>query len=150
MIDLDDNRLETAKRFGATATANSKDGKAAEKVMQMTGGRGVDAAIEAVGIPATFVLCEDIVASGGTIANIGVHGVKVDLHLERLWSHNITITTRLVDTVTTPMLLKTVQSGKIDPKRLITHRFKFDQLLDAYDTFGRAASTRALKVLIEA
>ena len=150
MIDLDDNRLEVAKRFGATATVNSKDGKAAEKVMKMTGGRGVDAAIEAVGIPDTFVLCEDIVAPGGTIANIGVHGVKADLHLERLWSHNITITTRLVDTVTTPMLLKTVRSGKIDPKRLITHHFKLDKILDAYDTFGRAASTRALKVLIEA
>jgi alcohol dehydrogenase len=150
MIDLDDSRLEVAKRFGATATVNSKDGKAAEKVMKMTGGRGVDAAIEAVGIPETFVLCEDIVAPGGTIANIGVHGVKADLHLERLWSHNITITTRLVDTVTTPMLLKTVRSGKIDPKRLITHHFKLDKILDAYDTFGRAASTRALKVLIEA
>jgi alcohol dehydrogenase len=150
MIDLDDSRLEVAKRFGATATVNSKDGKAAEKVMKMTSGRGVDAAIEAVGIPETFVLCEDIVASGGTIANIGVHGVKADLHLERLWSHNITITTRLVDTVTTPMLLKTVRSGKIDPKRLITHHFKLDKILDAYDTFGRAANTRALKVLIEA
>jgi alcohol dehydrogenase len=117
--------------------------------MKMTGGRGVDAAIEAVGIPATFEMCEDIVAPGGTIANVGVHGVKADLHLERLWSHNITITTRLVDTVTTPMLLKTVQAGKIDPKRLITHRFKLDKILDAYDTFGRAASTGALKVLIE-
>jgi alcohol dehydrogenase len=150
MIDLDDGRLEVARRFGATATVNSKDGNTAERVMRMTGGRGVDAAIEAVGIPETFVLCEDIVAPGGTIANIGVHGVKADLHLERLWSHNITITTRLVDTVTTPMLLKTVQSGKIDPKRLITHRFRLDKILDAYDTFGRAASTGALKVLIEA
>jgi len=150
MIDLDDSRLEVAKRFGATATVNSKDGKAAEKVMKMTSGRGVDAAIEAVGIPETFVLCEDIVAPGGTIANIGVHAVKADLHFERLWSHNITITTRLVDTVTTPMLLKTVRSGKIDPKWLITHHFKLDKILDAYDTFGRAASTRALKVLIEA
>jgi alcohol dehydrogenase len=95
-------------------------------------------------------MCEDIVAPGGTIANVGVHGVKADLHLERLWSHNITITTRLVDTVTTPMLLKTVQAGKINPKRLITHRFKLEKILDAYDTFGRAASTGALKVLIEA
>jgi alcohol dehydrogenase len=150
MIDLDDSRLEVAKRFGATATVNSQDGKAVENIMKMTNGRGVDAAIEAVGIPATFEMCEEIVAPGGTIANIGVHGVKADLHLERLWSHNITITTRLVDTVTTPMLLKTVQAGKIDPKRLITHRFKLDKILDAYDTFGRAASTRALKVLIEA
>lgn len=150
MIDLDDSRLDVAQRFGATAVVNSTDGNAAEKVMKLTGGRGVDAAIEAVGIPATFEMCEDIVAPGGTIANVGVHGVKADLHLERLWSHNITITTRLVDTVTTPMLLKTVQAGKIDPKRLITHRFKLAQILDAYDTFGRAAATRALKVLIEA
>ncbi len=150
MVDLDDNRLAVAKRFGATATVNGKDGNAAAQVMDLTGGRGVDAAIEAVGVPATFVLCEDIVAPGGTIANVGVHGVKADLHLERLWSHNITITTRLVDTVTTPMLLKTVLSGKIDPTRLITHRFKFEKIIDAYDTFGRAADTRALKVLIEA
>ncbi|KAB7738578.1 alcohol dehydrogenase catalytic domain-containing protein [Parvibaculum sedimenti] len=150
MIDLDDNRLAAARTFGATQTINSADGKAAATVMALTGGRGVDTAIEAVGIPATFLLCEDIVAPGGTIANVGVHGVKVDLHLERLWSHNITITTRLVDTVTTPMLLKTVQSKKIDPTKLITHRFKLANILDAYETFGKAASTHALKVIIEA
>ncbi len=150
MIDLDDNRLEVARRFGATGAINSTDGKAAEAVKALTGGLGVDAAIEAVGVPATFLLCQDIVAPGGVIANIGVHGAKVDLHLERLWSQNISITTRLVDTVTTPMLLKTVQSGKIDPTLLITHRFKLDQILDAYETFGHAADTHALKVIIEA
>ncbi|HXJ01464.1 MAG TPA: zinc-dependent alcohol dehydrogenase family protein [Micropepsaceae bacterium] len=148
MIDLDDNRLEVARRFGATKTVNSGKGNASQNVKAMTDGRGVDVAIEAVGIPATFELCEDIVAPGGTIANIGVHGSKVDLHLERLWSQNIVITTRLVDTVSTPMLLKTVQSKKIDPTLLITHRFKFDQMLDAYETFGHAAKTKALKVLI--
>jgi alcohol dehydrogenase len=150
MIDLDDNRLEMASRFGATAVINNRDGKAVEKVMTMTKGRGVDTAIEAVGVPASFVTCEDIVAPGGTIANVGVHGVKADLHLEKLWDRNIAITTRLVDTVTTPMLLKTVQARKIDPKRLITHRFKLDTILDAYETFGAAARTNALKVLIEA
>ena len=148
VIDLDDKRLEVARRFGATATINSADGKAAAAVKALTGGRGVDTAIEAVGIPATFSLCQDLVAAGGVIANIGVHGEKVDLHLERLWSHNISITTRLVDTVSTPMLLKTVQAGKIDPTRLITHRFKLDQILDAYDVFGRATETGALKVTI--
>ena len=148
VIDLDDKRLEVARRFGATATINSADGKAAAAVKTLTGGRGVDTAIEAVGIPATFSLCQDLVAAGGVIANIGVHGEKVDLHLERLWSHNISITTRLVDTVSTPMLLKTVQAGKIDPTRLITHRFKLDQILDAYDVFGRATETGALKVII--
>ncbi len=149
MIDLDDNRLEMSSRFGATTTINNKDGKAVEKVMRMTNDRGVDTAIEAVGVPASFITCEDIVAPGGVIANIGVHGVKADLHLERLWDRNISITTRLVDTVTTPMLLKTVQSHKIDPKKLITHRFSLGNILDAYDTFGAAATTRALKVLIE-
>ncbi len=150
VIDLDDNRLQTSKRLGATATINGSDGKVAETVMKMTGGRGVDTAIEAVGVPASFVTCEDIVAPGGTIANVGVHGVKVDLHMERLWSRNITITTRLVDTVTLPMLLKIVQAAKLDPKLLITHRFKLDRMLDAYDTFARAASTQALKVILAA
>jgi len=150
MIDLDDNRLETAKRFGATATINSADGKALETVMKMTGKRGVDTAIEAVGIPATFELCQKLIAPGGTIANIGVHGKKVDLHLEELWDRNISITTRLVDTVTIPMLFKTVGARKIDPKRLITHHFKLDQILEAYETFGNAAKTKALKVIIEA
>jgi len=149
MVDVDDNRLTVSKRFGATATVNSSDGKAAEAIMRLTGGRGVDTAIEAVGIPATFGLCENIVAPGGTIANVGVHGSKVDLHLERLWSHNITITTRLVDTYSTPMLLKTVQSRKVNPKLLVTHHFPLDRILEAYHTFGNATSTRALKVIIE-
>ncbi|MGB6538221.1 MAG: zinc-dependent alcohol dehydrogenase family protein [Xanthobacteraceae bacterium] len=150
MIDLDDNRLEMAKRFGATSAINSTGGQAVETVMKMTGMRGVDTAIEAVGIPATFELCEKLVAPGGTIANIGVHGQKVSLHLERLWDRNISITTRLVDTTSTPMLLSILRSHKIDPKLLITHRFKLDQILDAYDTFGNAAKTKALKVIIEA
>jgi alcohol dehydrogenase len=150
MIDLDDGRLEVAERFGATAKVNSTDGKAAEAVMKLTGGRGVDTAIEAVGIPATFELCEQIIAPGGVIANIGVHGVQVPLHLERLWDRNITITTRLVDTVSTPMLLNILKSHKIDPKLLITHRFRLDQILDAYETFGHAADTHALKVILEA
>ncbi len=97
----------------------------------MTGKRGVDTAIEAVGIPATFELCEKIIGPGGIIANIGVHGTKVDLHLENLWDRNITITTRLVDTVSTPMLLDSLRSHKINPKLLITHRFKLDRILDA-------------------
>ena len=149
MIDIDDNRLAISKKFGATATINSAVGNAAKQVMKLTHGRGVDTAIEAVGIPATFELCEDIVAPGGTIANVGVHGCKVDLHLERLWSHNITITTRLVDTVSIPMLLKTVQSKRINPKQLITHHFKLDEIMQAYDTFSQAANTKALKVIIE-
>ena len=150
MIDLDDNRLEMARRFGATAVINSTDGKAVATVMKMTGKRGVDTAIEAVGIPATFELCEKIIGPGGIIANIGVHGTKVDLHLENLWDRNITITTRLVDTVSTPMLLNSLRSHKIDPKLLITHRFKLDRILDAYETFAHAADTHALKVIIEA
>ena len=150
VVDLDDNRLAVAKRFGATATVNSSKGDAAEKVMALTGGRGVDTAIEAVGIPATFKICQDVIAAGGTIANVGVHGCKVDLELQRLWSHNVTITTGLVDTFSIPMLLKTVQSKRIDASQLITHRFKLSEMLQAYDTFGKAADTKALKVIIQA
>ena len=150
MIDLDESRLEVAKRFGATKTINSADGKAVDAVMKLTGGRGVDTAIEAVGVPATFELCEQIIAPGGVIANVGVHGVPVALHLEKLWDRNISITTRLVDTASTPMLLKVLKSGKIDPKKLITHRFKLTDILEAYEIFGNAAQSKALKVIIEA
>ncbi len=149
MIDIDDNRLDAARRFGATATINSSHGDAVAQVFRLTAGRGVDTAIEAVGIPATFELCQDIVAAGGTIANVGVHGTKVDLHLERLWSHNITITTRLVDTVTMPLLLKTMESKRIDASLLITHHFRLADILKAYETFADAANTHALKVIIQ-
>jgi alcohol dehydrogenase len=150
MIDLDDNRLEIARRFGATSTVNSTDGNAMAAVMALTGNRGVDTAIEAVGVPATFELCEQIIAPGGVIANVGVHGKPVALHLEQLWDRNIAITTRLVDTSSTPMLLKLLAAAKIDAKLLITHRFKLDQILEAYETFGNAAKTHALKVILEA
>ncbi|ASL48280.1 Alcohol dehydrogenase [Burkholderia sp. AD24] len=115
---------------------------------RVLGHEGVGA-IEAVGVPATFELCEALVAPGGVIANVGVHGVKADLHLDKLWDRNISITTRLVDTVSTPMLLKTVCAGRIDPTRLITHRFQLEDMAGAYDTFSRAAQTHALKVIIE-
>lgn len=150
VIDLDDNRLEAASRFGATATINSADGDVVERVMKLTDDRGVDTAIEAVGIPLTFALCEKLIGAGGHLANVGVHGTKVDLHLESLWDRNITITTRLVDTVSTSMLLNSLRSHKLDAECLITHRFKLDRIHDAYDTFAHAANTRALKVIIEA
>jgi alcohol dehydrogenase len=148
VIDLDDNRLEVARQFGATALINSTDGKAVEKVLALTSGKGVDVAIEAVGIPATFEICQEIIGPGGHIANIGVHGAGVTLHLEKLWSQNITITTRLVDTVTTPLLLKTVMAGRLQPKQLITHHFTMDDVMQAYDTFGNAGRERALKVIL--
>ena len=148
MVDVDDNRLAVAKRFGATRVVNNSDGKAAEQVMAFTANRGVDVAIEAVGISSSFDICQAIVATGGHIANIGVHGNPVQLNLDKLWSHNITLTTGLVDTVTTPMLLKTVLSGKVQLKQLITHRFALNDLMQAYNTFGNAMMERALKVII--
>lgn len=150
MVDLDDNRLEVARSLGATQVVNSGDGKAVERVMALTDGKGVDVAIEAVGIPATFELCQDIVAAGGHIANVGVHGKAVALKLEKLWAHNVTITTRLVDTVTTPMLLKNVTAGRLAPRKLITHRFQIGEVMKAYETFGNAAREKALKVIISA
>ena len=150
VVDLDDGRLEMATRFGATDVVNSGRASTAEAVKRLTDGVGVDTAIEAVGIPATFGICQEIVAPGGVIANVGVHGSKVDLHLETLWMQNISITTRLVDTQTTSMLLKTVVAKKLDPSGLISHRFTLDQMMEAYDTFSRAAQTKALKVVISA
>ncbi|WP_028207886.1 zinc-dependent alcohol dehydrogenase family protein [Paraburkholderia nodosa] len=149
MIDMDPNRLECAKKFGATACIDPRGGDAVDAVMKLTDGVGVDCAMEAVGVPATFELCQQIVAPGGVIANIGVHGVPASLFLDKLWDRNVAITTRLVDTVSTPMLLKTVRAGRIDPNRLITHRFAFDDMPKAYETFSQAASTQALKVIVE-
>src|SRR6202158_2331896 len=145
MIDLDDKRLAVAKQLGATTLINSTDGHAAHQVMELTEGAGVDVAIEAVGLPATFDICQAMVAAGGRIANVGVHGKPVELHLEKLWDRNISLTTRLVDTVTTPLLLKIVQSRKLQPHRLVTHRFAMNDIMKAYDTFGNAAQEGALK-----
>lgn len=148
MIDRDDHRLDVARKLGATRLINSSRDQPVDKVMAMTLGRGVDVAIEAVGIPATFELCQAIISAGGHIANIGVHGESAPLHLETLWSKNITITTRLVDTITTPLLLKTIIAGRLDPRQLITHRFALSDIMKAYETFANAATERALKVIL--
>lgn len=148
MVDIDDNRLHIAKNFGATQIINSNNENALEKILSLTENKGVDVAIEAVGIPATFELCESIIGSGGHIANVGVHGKSVSLHLETLWSKNITITTRLVDTIATSMLLKIVSSKKLDPSKLITHRFALNNIEHAYDVFTNAATEKTLKVIL--
>ena len=150
MVDLDEHRLAAARSLGATRTVNSKDGKAVDAVRFMTGGRGVDVAVEAVGIAATFEMCQDIVAAGGVIANVGVHGKAAQLKLDKLWAHNITITTRLVDTASIPMLLKSVVAGRLQPRRLITHEFKLVDIMQAYDAFGNAAAEKVLKVIVRA
>jgi alcohol dehydrogenase len=147
MVDTDHFRLETTRKFGATHVVDSARGDAVEAILAQTKD-GVDVAIEAVGIPETFDICQRIVRPGGHIANIGVHGKSVNLELQKLWIKNITLTTGLVNTNTTPMLLKTVESKQLTPEALITHHFKFDQILKAYKVFGSAASENALKVII--
>ncbi|TFK49811.1 alcohol dehydrogenase GroES domain protein [Heliocybe sulcata] len=148
MIDVDENRLRVAESLGATHTVVSGP-DAVKRVMEITEGAGVDTAIEAVGIPATFELSQEIIGVGGNIANVGVHGGKVDLHLEKLWDRNISITTRLVDAVTSPTLIKLVEAGKINPTKLTTHNFKFSEIEQAYSSFAAAAENRALKVIID-
>lgn len=150
MIDMDPARLELAKQFGATDLVQVGTEDAVTRVLEITGGAGVDVAIEAVGIPATFDICQKIVSAGGNIANVGVHGKPVQLHIEELWIKNINISMGLVCTNTTPMLLKTLKSGKVDPGRLVTHRFKLDEIMQAYEVFGNAAREKAMKVIISA
>jgi alcohol dehydrogenase len=148
-IDLDQNRLEQALTFGATDAVNSGDANWMEELMALTEeGMGVDVAIEAVGIPQTFTMATEIVRVGGTVANVGVHGKSVELKLQDLWIKDIAITTGLVSAVTTPMLLRLVAQGRLTPEKFASHRFTFDTIIDAYDTFGRAAETKALKVII--
>jgi alcohol dehydrogenase len=147
-IDLASTRLESAKHFGADVVINNSEQDPIAAVMELTGGLGADVAIEAVGVPATFELAADLVRPVGRVANIGVHGKPVTLHLERLWTRDVTITTGLVDTYSTPTLLRLLTSGQIDADRFVTHRFGFDDFIPAYDVFSRAGETGALKVVL--
>jgi len=148
-IDLDQNRLIQAESFGATDSVNSGYPEWKDEILAMTeGGLGVDVAIEAVGIPQTFDMATEIIRPGGRVANVGVHGRSVELKLQDLWIKDIAITTGLVSATTTPMLLKLVAQGKLTPDKFVSHRFSFDTIMEAYDTFGRASETKALKVII--
>ena len=149
-IDLADSRLTAAKTFGADVTVNNSREDALEIVRSLTGGLGVDVAIEAVGVPASFELAATLVRPGGHVANIGVHGKPATLHLEDLWSRNVTITTGLVDASSTPILLRLIGAGQLDPSSLVTHHFALDEFEAAYDVFANAAETGALKVVATA
>ena len=146
-IDLADSRLEAAKQFGADVTVNNGREDPLEVIKGLTGGLGADVAIEAVGVPATFELAATLIRPGGHVANIGVHGQPATLHLEQLWSRDVTITTGLVDTYSTPTLLRLI-GHQLDVGRFVTHHFAMDDFLAAYDTFARAADTGALKVVV--
>ena len=147
-IDLADSRLEAAKQFGADVTVNNGREDPLEVVRSLTGGLGADVAIEAVGVPATFELAAALIRPGGHVANVGVHGTPATLHLEELWIKNVTITTGLVDTYSTPTLLRLAQGQQIDAGKFVTHHFRLDQFEEAYDVFARAGETGALKVVL--
>ena len=147
-VDMDDNRLAMAKELGATHTVNSAKEDAVQRILEITGGRGVDCAMEAVGIEATWDICQNVVKEGGHIANVGVHGKSVNFELNKLWIKNLTITTGLVNANTTGMLLKTCCSGKLPLDKLATHHFKFAEFEKAYDVFKHASDEKALKVMI--
>jgi alcohol dehydrogenase len=147
-IDLADSRLEAAKIFGADITVNNSREDAVAAIHELTGGLGADVAIEAVGVPESFELCTELVRPGGRVANVGVHGVPVSLHLEKLWIKNVSITTGLVDTYSTPTLLRLVTSHQIESARFASHHFKLDEIIQAYEVFANAAETQALKVVM--
>ena len=149
-IDLADARLARAREFGADVTINNGSEDAIAAVMDLTKGEGVDVAVEAVGVPSTFELCAALVRPGGHVANVGVHGSPATLHLESLWIRDVTITTGLVDAVTTPMLLRLIEGGRLDPTPFATHRFTLSDTEEAYDIFANAAETQALKVVLTA
>jgi alcohol dehydrogenase len=148
VLDIADSRLEKAQEFGADFTVNNAKVDPVAGVMELTGGLGVDVAIEAVGVPETFELCTELIRPGGRVANVGVHGHPATLHLERLWIRDVTITTGLVDTFTTPKLLRLIAEHRLDPTPFATHRFELDEMTEAYDTFADAAATNALKVVL--
>ena len=149
-IDPAPARLDKALELGADVAIDNSIEDAVERVMALTDGLGADVAIEAVGIPETFELCADLVRPGGHVANVGVHGHPATLHLERLWIRDVTITTGLVDTFTTPRLLKLIAEGRLNATSFATHRFPLAETMAAYDVFADAANTNALKVVLEA
>ena len=148
VIDIADSRLEMAKHFGADETINSAHEDVPARVRAITGGLGADVVIEAVGVPETFELCTQLVRPGGRVANVGVHGKPASLALDRLWAADVTITTGLVDTVSTPTLLEMVASGQLSTTPFATHHFTLADIEAAYDTFARAADEGALKVVL--
>src|SRR5262249_54800175 len=148
-IDLADSRLEKAHEFGADVTINNGQEDAVERMLGRTEGPGAEVAAEAAGVPETFELCAALVRPGGRVANVGVHGPPATLHLEKLWIRDVTFTTGLVDTVTTPRLLKLIAEGRLDATPFATHRFPLEETMAAYDTFAAAAETDALKVVLE-
>jgi alcohol dehydrogenase len=150
VVDLADSRLEAAKLFGADVIINPTHEDTEAIVRELTEGLGADVAIEAVGVSDTFEMCTRLIRPGGHVANVGVHGKPATLHLEDLWTRDVTITTGLVDTWSTPTLLKLVRSGQLDTGRFVTHRFDLTQVVEAYDVFARAAETGALKVVLNA
>ena len=142
-IVVDRHRRRAARegsRFGADVTINNSREDALAAVMELTDGLGADVAIEAVGVPETFELCTELIRPGGRVANVGVHGHAATLHLERLWIRGVTITTGLVDTFTTPKLMKLIAEGRLDPTPFATHRFALDETMEAYDIFADAAT----------
>jgi alcohol dehydrogenase len=147
-IDLADSRLEAAKQFGADVTVNNGREDPVAVIAELTDGLGADVAVEAVGVPATFELAAELIRPGGSVANIGVHGEPATLHLEDLWIRNVTIRTGLVDTYSTPTLLKLIASHQVNAGRFVTHHFALDDIIEAYDIFSRAADTGALKVVL--
>ncbi|MDF2753028.1 MAG: Alcohol dehydrogenase GroES-like protein [Gaiellaceae bacterium] len=148
VLDIAEARLEKARDFGADVTINNGAVDPVAAVMELTDGLGADVAIEAVGVPETFELCAELIRPGGRVANVGVHGHAATLHLERLWIRDVTITTGLVDTFTTPKLMKLIAEGRLDPTPFATHRFELDETMEAYETFADAATTNALKVVL--
>ncbi len=149
VVDMDENRLAIAKEMGADHVINPSKEDPVAKILEITGGRGVDCAMEAVGVPATWDVCQRVVKEGGHLANVGVHGQSVNFEIEKLWIKNLTITTGLVNTNTTNMLMKSCESGKIPLEKLVTHRFKFSEIEKAWEVFKNSTEHKSIKVIIE-
>ena len=147
-VDLVPARLDAAKRLGADAVAGTDEGPT-QLVTDLTDGMGADVAIEAVGLPETFEMCLRMIRPGGHVANVGVHGSPATLHLEELWSRNMTLSTGLVDTSSIPVLLRMLAAGRLPmASQLITHTFPMNDMERAYDVFSRPETTGALKVVL--
>jgi isopropanol dehydrogenase (NADP+) len=133
-------RQALAKRFGADVIVDFTKGDPVEQIMDLTGGQGVDAAIEAFGFPQTFEACVRVTKAGGRVSNIGYHGenpapLQLPLDAIGLGMNDKAIHTGLCPGGSERMtrLLRLLQSGKVDPTPMTTHRFGFDEVERAFD-----------------
>src|SRR5205085_10170634 len=139
-VDSVPERLARARQMGADVVVDYTRQDAVGAIMALTGGRGVDVAIEALGTQATFENCLRVLRPGGVLSSLGVYSGKVEMPLDAfaagLGDHRIITTLCPGGKARMRRLMNVVAAHRVDLKPLVTHRFKLDEILAAYVLFA--------------